>query len=830
MGIIFKFIVKNILEKKFRTFLIVFSVVISSALFFASFATTDTLVEMYSKKFSASFGTAEVYVRPSSKSPSFFSPNVQRQITDQTEYVVGLVRGNGVYTLPNKEVFRFNLEGIKYEDQQLMNPVKLVNNQSITAFTGKKIIISKTAADKFNLGIGDTITLDIEGQKTKFQIVETGYPTGYFSEDGQSYNAIVPRDTLSSIYGNQGLVNCLYMKPKAPTDKQTLITELKKTYSKYNVDETLSKQELQNEIAPISTIFKLVLVIVLLMSVFIIYTTFKVITTERLPVIGTFRSIGASRKTTDRVLILESLVYGIIGGLLGCGLGVGILYIIAMVNRSPWEKGMEVVISFSPFHMVIAFIMAVLLSFVSSVIPIIKVSKVPVKDIVLNKIDKVSKKNRWKPVLGVIFILIALICPRICPSSLALLVGGVSMVLCIVAIIFCIPALTLIFVKIFNVVNTLLFGNEGIIAAKNLKGNKSMLNSISLLAIGISSLLMINTVSSSVMDAVLNLFTNSTKFDIMFNISHSDKNSLSKIKSIDGVSDVYGLYETGGIQIKDSTDTLSYIQGARADKHSDYWKIDMSEDPQKLLKELDQGKNILITNTYKDKFSLKKGDNFSIKTLKGYKDYTVIGFMNTLINMGSYAVISERNLKTDFGVSGYGDIEIKTDKDPNMVASSLKKLFARNGPDVLTLEELKQMNIDSNNQIFTILNGFSVLTIIIGIFGIFNNLMISFLERKRSLAMYRSVGMSKKQIIKVIVIESVSGGIVGGFAGVLTGVLLISVIPYVLVAIGTPLPVSYSPRLLLYSFLAGVLIMLVSSVSPALKSSKLNIIEAIKYE
>jgi putative ABC transport system permease protein len=96
--------------------------------------------------------------------------------------------------------------------------------------------------------------------------------------------------------------------------------------------------------------------------------------------------------------------------------------------------------------------------------------------------------------------------------------------------------------------------------------------------------------------------------------------------------------------------------------------------------------------------------------------------------------------------------------------------------------------------------------------------------------MYRSIGMSKRQIIKVIVVESLSGGIVGGVSGVLTGIMLISIIPFVMTSLGMPLPITNSPKLLLYSFLSGVVIMLVSSVSPALKSSKLNIIEAIKYE
>lgn len=49
------------------------------------------------------------------------------------------------------------------------------------------------------------------------------------------------------------------------------------------------------------------------MSVFIIYSSYKVITLDRLPVIGTFRSIGAEKKTVTRIFLLESLLYGSAG-------------------------------------------------------------------------------------------------------------------------------------------------------------------------------------------------------------------------------------------------------------------------------------------------------------------------------------------------------------------------------------------------------------------------------------------------------------------------------------------------------------------------------------
>ncbi|HNU80937.1 MAG TPA: FtsX-like permease family protein, partial [Bacillota bacterium] len=93
-----------------------------------------------------------------------------------------------------------------------------------------------------------------------------------------------------------------------------------------------------------------------------------------------------------------------------------------------------------------------------------------------------------------------------------------------------------------------------------------------------------------------------------------------------------------------------------------------------------------------------------------------------------------------------------------------------------------------------------------------------------------SMGMSKGQIIKMIFIEALSGGIVGGAVGVFSGVVNISIVPYVLKAIDLPIPIHYSAVLMAFSLAGGVAVTLIASVSPALKSSRLNIIEAVKYE
>jgi putative ABC transport system permease protein len=137
---------------------------------------------------------------------------------------------------------------------------------------------------------------------------------------------------------------------------------------------------------------------------------------------------------------------------------------------------------------------------------------------------------------------------------------------------------------------------------------------------------------------------------------------------------------------------------------------------------------------------------------------------------------------------------------------------------------------ESNKDLFLVLKGFSIMTLLIGVIGILNNFILSFIERRRSLALLRSIGMSKGQTVLMLFLEALSGGIVGGFAGLGAGLLILIIVPELFVALRLPVIVFYSTSAGFVLMLAGILMSLAASVFPALKSSKLDIIEAIRYE
>jgi putative ABC transport system permease protein len=186
--------------------------------------------------------------------------------------------------------------------------------------------------------MNDMVELELQGERRRFRVAGIAQPTGVFQIGFDTNDTIVvPLEYLASLYSMRGKVSQVYVRTRADSDIPSVMAELRTLYPRYMVRVAIDPVEQEQFASYIKTPLLLMSIMVLLMSVFIVYNTFKVITVERLPVIGTFRSIGAARKTTDVVRILESLVYGVFSGIAGCFLGTGILAVMTnLMAYNPW--------------------------------------------------------------------------------------------------------------------------------------------------------------------------------------------------------------------------------------------------------------------------------------------------------------------------------------------------------------------------------------------------------------------------------------------------------------------------------------------------------------
>lgn len=841
MRIILKFIIKSIIEKKFRAFIIIFSIALSSALFFASSGMSDTMSSMYEKQIKMQTGKADLIMWADNKSPSP-TFKISPESIDGISFTTGNVSTLGIYKLSKKDAAKYKnktenlaLNGFNFDELNMLNPVNFSSKTIGKDFKGNSIVLSSIFADKYDFKVGDRIDIKINGKDRILTVWGISRPTGIFQHSPQAdtITALMPMDTLSSLLNIRGRVQTAYAVLEEGTNIQSAKEALENMYPRLNISEPFSAEELNQYMQIIVVPLFLMTMMVLFISIFIIYSTFKVITTERLPIIGTFRSIGATKKMTNIVLIGESLTYGLIGGILGDLLGIGVLQLIAGIMASdPYSGQMDVTIKFGLSQLMSAFFIAILVALLSSWIPISKSSKIPIKDLVLNDIQKETKNKKWKKYAGIVMLLISILLPKIVPKELALAANVFGMIVIIVAVILFVPYITLYLLKAFEKFYGIIFGNEGILAVKNLNGNKNILNNISLLSIGISTLLMINTISNSVAIEVLNAYKD-WKFDMMVSVSFADRNTEQIIRGIDGVEATYGAYESwNGIKVAGSEYTIRYFQGIDIKKYRDFvaFRMEGNKDANEVFSQLNESRNIMVANMVKEKLELKEGDELTLEMKSGNKTYHIIGFYDSIMSNGSNAIISQKYYKMDMKEPNIGTFFIKTSKDPNEVLLTIKDKFIRRGAWGDTINNMEKRNYDSNNQFMLIFKAFSVIAMLIGIFGIFNNYMISFIDRKRSVAMMRSIRLSKKQTLKMIMIEALTGGCIGGIIGIIAGTIVLWSVPELMQSINVPIAIHYSLSLFISSLFGGIIIAILASISPALKTSKLNVMEAIKYE
>ena len=394
------------------------------------------------------------------------------------------------------------------------------------------------------------------------------------------------------------------------------------------------------------------------------------------------------------------------------------------------------------------------------------------------------------------------------------------------------PVLTRIIVKKIENIYLYIFGNIGILAAKNIRDDKSVFNTISLLAIALCSVFIINIISESVITGIIQIHKDKD-YEIEFRIRESDRITESRIRALEGVESTLGIYREHNVDVPDYDDEIRVIYGLNKRKFLDFWCFDMSDDPEYLVEELDAGRNILLSSTLKHGYNVEVGDIIELVfDDKTNRDYKVIGFFNSLNYYGSIAFISERNLKLDGDINNYSRILIKVSENVDEVVEMLEGTFEQRRPYVQTVAEIEEREIKSQEPMFNIMKGFSIIALIISFIGIINNLLISFIERKRSIALLRSVGMSKVMSMKMVFIEAISIGIVGSIIGMIMGWFVLTfILPALMTAMGMPKIVMIYSAWQIFSLVGiGIIITLIASISPAMRSSRLNLIQEIRYE
>jgi putative ABC transport system permease protein len=148
--------------------------------------------------------------------------------------------------------------------------------------------------------------------------------------------------------------------------------------------------------------------------------------------------------------------------------------------------------------------------------------------------------------------------------------------------------------------------------------------------------------------------------------------------------------------------------------------------------------------------------------------------------------------------------------------------------EALNQQELKDNQEQQIQQLVSFFYVLLALAIVISLLGIVTTLALSIHERTRELGMLRAVGMSRRQVRRLVRYEAVITALIGAILGTILGVIFATLVSRPLADEGFELsyPIGTLVILLVLAALAGVL----AAILPARRAARLNVLEALQYE
>ena len=838
---------RGITTRRLRTVLTALAIVLGVAMVSGSYTLTDTMRGAADSLSSSAYdGTAAVVsAKTAFKADGDFQvrPPIPDRTLEQVRAVPGVEKAVGSISDEARIVGKDGdvvgtgpYFGVGLDRQAgELSPFKLKEGHFATG--PGQVVIDAGTADREGYSVGDTIAVQARGPERKMEV--SGIATfGDVDSIGTATFALFDLHAAQTLFDKQGsYTEVLVGGPDSVRAELSKSLPDSVQVQTAAADDRFTLDELKSFVKFLKILLLVFGGVAVVVGAFTIYNTLSITVAQRSRELALLRALGATRRQVLRSVVVEAFAIGTVASAIGVAAGLGLAKLLNSVFASAGVDLPSTSTVFGTRTIVVSLAVGIIVTVVAGLGPALRATRVsPVTAMREGADIPPGRIGRRAPLFAAITGVLALAVlglgmfgPGIdAEGRLALLAPGALLLFIAVALIS--PRLVPRLASVLGRPGQRIAGAAGGLARRNAMRNPGRTAATAAaLMIGIALVAFSAVVGQGMRESTKGALADQVRADYVIvgqdGWSPIDPDAAKAVAEVPGVQVSTGLVQDQGRAFGDKIS----VDGVDEKRIASVFGFDWDKGSDAAYAELGSG-GAIVTDKFAEDHDLAVGDRFQVTAIKGDK----LGL--------SVAGISKPD---KFNPLGTGEVTIaRSAYDRSFSAERERYAFvAADGasqpalekalasfPDV-KLQSKSEFQTDQSAWVDQILGIFYVLlglAVIVSLFGIVNTLALSVLERTRELGMLRAIGMSRRQVRRMIRHESVVTALIGAVLGIAVGVFLAGLATTALSDEGLrfAVPVGSLVAFTIVAAVAGVL----AAMGPARRASRLDVLKALQYE
>ncbi|MDN0200259.1 FtsX-like permease family protein [Streptomyces sp. S.PNR 29] len=849
---------RSFLAHKGRLLLSALAVVLSVAFVAGSLIFSDTLSRTFDRLFAST--AADVTVSPKQglgeAFPSGMTATLPAAVADRVARVDGVASARvdaeaeniTVVDRDNKPVgptTNAPTIGTDWNPTE-RSPVELTSGHAPRG--PAQALLDSETADRKNVRIGDTLT--VIAAPGSFRVEVVGIATFTTTNPGAALLFLDTPTAQTKLLGDARAATSISVDAEEGVSdarlKQRVAAALGPATYEYRTADEQAKSDVE-QLGGFLDVIKYVMLgfagVAVLVGVFLIVNTFSMLIAQRTRELGLLRALGADRRQVRRSVLTEALLLGLVGStlglILGIGLAAGLIELMGLLGMNIGSD--EMVIGWAT--PVIAYVVGVGVTFVAAYPPARRAAGVsPMAALADAEVAGVGRPLRVRAVVGVVVgaagVAALVGCAWSSRTGSAASLLGLGIVLTLIATVIAGPLLVRPVIRVLGAAFPALFGSVGRMSQRNaLRNPRRTGATAAALMVGLALVGGMSVASASMTKSFDQQIDRTLGADFVVqnsNFQPFPREVTDKVRDTPGAGLVVRSRFTpvavrlpdgdrvettaAGYDLRlDEVANITYAQGGTAAALAAgrmAMDVDFARDHgvrlgSTLPVEFQGGRTAelrvgaLTDQEQAEGFGTQGGMYFGLDTLERYAP----GGQESALYVNAAPGTSDGELRAN--------LERTLDPYPQV--------------QVRDLADYKDLVHDQIAVLLYLVYALLGLAIVIAVLGVVNTLALSVVERTREIGLLRAIGLARRQLRRMIRLESVVIAVFGAVLGLALGLVWGVCTQQVLALQGMTafaVPWGTIVAVVIGSAVVGV----VAALLPALRASRMNVLAAIAHE